>query len=260
MDLATFIGFITGGFLIVWSTKLSAGTWADMVIYWDLSSFLLVYGGTFGSLCVGFTMTDILAVFKVTFNVFRTQSVSPVRLINDMVRYAEVARRDGILALESVTGEMRDEFMVKGIQLAVDGTDPALIETILASELDWIGERHRKGKQIFDTLAKYAPAYGMLGTLIGLVSMLKNLQDPSAIGPGMALALITTLYGAMGSYFVFIPIADKLDNRQREEYYVKQIVIRGVMSIQSGDNPRIVEQQLKTFLPPQVRAAAERRR
>ncbi|MBI4230907.1 MAG: MotA/TolQ/ExbB proton channel family protein [Planctomycetes bacterium] len=260
MDIATFVGFLCGATLLFYATLGSAGGMQNMGMYWDWSSAMLVYGGTFGSVFVGFPFSDVVQVFKVAINAFRHKPVSPVRIINDMVRYAEVARRDGILALESVTGEITDEFMVKGIQLAVDGTDPALIESILSTELDWIMERHRKGKQIFDTLAKYAPAYGMLGTLIGLVAMLKNLTDPAAIGPGMALALLTTMYGALGAYFVFIPVADKLDNRSREEYFVKQIVIRGVLSIQSGDNPRIVEQQLKTFLPPRARAAAERRR
>jgi len=156
-----------------------------------------------------------------------------------------------------VTKDIDDDFVVKGIQMAIDGTDPELIEQILTSELDSISDRHNRGKSIFDTMGKYAPAFGMIGTLIGLVIMLQNMDDPSKIGPGMAVALLTTLYGALVANLVCLPLADKLARRSGDELLLKEIVIRGVMSIQSGDNPRVVEQKLKTFLSPTMRASME---
>ena len=141
--------------------------------------------------------------------------------------------------------------------MAVDGTDPELIEQILNSELDAISDRHDRGKGIFDTIGRYAPAYGMIGTLIGLVIMLQNMDDPSKIGPGMAVALLTTMYGSMLANMFALPLADKLGQRNDEELLRKTIVLKGVMSIQSGDNPRIVEQKLKTFLPPALRGSDE---
>jgi chemotaxis protein MotA len=173
-----------------------------------------------------------------------------------MVKYAEVARRDGILALENVTADIDDPFIVSGIQMAVDGTDPDLIEAIMMNDLEAVEARHAEGKAVFDNIGKFAPAFGMIGTLIGLVIMLKNMNDPSKIGPGMAVALITTFYGALLANLVALPLAEKLGRRSREEVLLKMIVIKGVMAIQSGDNPRIVEQKLKTFLPTRMRDAA----
>ena len=173
------------------------------------------------------------------------------------MKFAEIARRDGILSLESMTGTIQDKFIVKGIQMAVDGTDPELIEQILEGELDSLASRHAEGRLLFETLGKYGPAFGMIGTVIGLIIMLKHMEDVSKIGSGMAVALITTLYGAVTANLICLPIADKLRLRSKEEMLMKQIIIKGVMSIQSGDNPRIVEQKLKTFLPPTFRDIEE---
>ena len=173
--------------------------------------------------------------------------------------YAEVARRDGILALENVAGNIKDPFLVSGIQMAVDGTDPELIESILMSDLDAVEARHAEGKALFDNVGRFAPAFGMIGTLIGLVIMLQNMSDPSAIGPAMAVALLTTMYGAVLANLFALPMAEKLGVRSRKEVLLRMVIIKGVMSIQSGDNPRIVEQKLKTFLPNRLRETAEER-
>jgi len=176
-----------------------------------------------------------------------------------LVKYAEIARRDGILALENVTSKISDPFLISGIQMAVDGTDPDLIETIMSNDLEAVQSRHAEGKALFDNAGKYAPAFGMIGTLIGLVVMLRNMSDPSAIGPAMAVALITTFYGALVANVFALPMAEKLALRSREEILLKQIIIKGVMSIQSGDNPRIVEQKLRTFLPYRSRMAGSQK-
>jgi chemotaxis protein MotA len=176
-----------------------------------------------------------------------------------MVSYAEIARRDGILSLENATKDMDDPFIVRGIQMAVDGTDPELIEQIMDNELENLVERHENGKGLFDTLGKYAPAFGMIGTLVGLVAMLANLTDPSSLGAGMAVALITTLYGAIIANAIALPLADRLGRRSADEVLYKTVIIKGVMAIQSGDNPRVVEQKLRTFLPPSARREEEDR-
>ncbi len=214
----------------------------------------IVLGGASASVLVSFPLRSLTGLLKVTKNAFFAKSVSPAKVISDIVSYAEVARRDGILSLENMTKEIDDEFVVKGIQMAVDGIDPALIEQIMTSELDSLADRHARGKSILDAITKYAPAFGMIGTLFGLVIMLQNMDDPSKIGPGMAVAILTTLYGAIVANLFSGPLGDKLAKRSEEEQLVKSIVIKGVMAIQSGDNPRIVEQKLKTFLPPKLRA------
>ena len=175
-----------------------------------------------------------------------------------LVRLAEVARRDGILSLENHLNDGDyDDFMVRGLRMAIDGQDPAVIQTAMEQEVETLMERHAVGKSIFETLGKYAPAFGMLGTIMGLIIMLQNMSDPEALGPGMALALITTFYGSLLANVLFLPVADKLGNRNEEEVGTRMLIIRGVMSIQSGDNPRIVQQKLMAFLDAAQRMRLE---
>ena len=164
-----------------------------------------------------------------------------------------IARREGILALESHASEAEDEFLEKSVQLAIDGTAPELIKDILTTELAFMEDRHAMGQSILVAMGTYAPAFGMIGTLIGLVQMLATLDDPSKIGEGMAVALLTTLYGALLANMVFLPGAGKLKVRTSNELLAKELVIEGILSIQSGDNPRVVEQKLKAFVSPAVR-------
>lgn len=254
MDAATLIGVISGFGLIVLAI-ITANE--PLTTFQDTGSAMIVVGGTIAALFISFPMKRVFSALKVVRKALFSDHTTPHKLIEDLVSYAEIARRDGILALENMTHEIKDEFIVRGIQMAVDGTDPELIEQIMVSELEALQERHKLGKQIFDTMAKYAPAFGMIGTLIGLIVMLQHMEDPSSIGSGMAVALMTTLYGAILANLVFGPIADKLGTRSREEVLLKEIVIRGVMAIQSGDNPRIVEQKLKTFLPAAAQQAKD---
>lgn len=251
MDVATIIGSILGWLLIVGSILIGP---VSIKAYFDLPSVFIVFGGALGATLVGFPLARIKQLPSVAMKAVTIKETVPKELIKTIVGYAEVARRDGILSLESLTADMDDEFIVRGIQMAVDGTDPELIEQIMEAELENQMVRHATGKSLFEALGKYAPAFGMIGTLIGLVAMLANMTDPAAIGKGMAAALLTTLYGACVANLLFLPIADKLGQRAADEVLIKTIIIQGVMSIQSGDNPRIVEQKLLTFIPPSVRA------
>ena len=254
MDIATILGLLMAVGLVAWSIVSGAGDSAGAFVNWP--SVAMVIGGSIGAACMSFPLKNLTSLVGVLKNAFFTKPRDPRDLIADMVRFAEIARRDGILALEGMTNEIDDPFIITGIQMAVDGTDPELIEQILTDELQSVADRHSRGKALFDTIAMFGPAFGMIGTLIGLVIMLQNMDDPSKIGPGMAVALLTTLYGALMANLFALPIAGKLGVRSEEEIFLKTIVVKGVMSIQSGDNPRTVEQKLKTFLRPALRASA----
>ncbi|MHC4870223.1 MAG: motility protein A [Planctomycetota bacterium] len=253
MDLATLIGYLLGFFFLV------SGIGLDKIAgFVDVPSILIVGGGCIGAVFISLPMESLKNLVSVAKKAVFFESTSSMEIIKRMVEFAEIARRDGILALENVTENIQDEFLVKGIQLAVDGTDPELIENIMLTELENMQERHMMGKKIFDLLTKYAPAWGMIGTLIGLINMLGGgMDDPSALTAGMAVALITTMYGSICSNFLFGPVADKLQIRSDDELQIKQIILKGVMSIQQGDNPRIVDQKLQIFLPPDERSEEE---
>lgn len=247
MDLATIIGLIVGGGLLLLSVS---GNFSQFL---DMPSVMITVGGAVGAVFISMPLSRLLKAVSIVRQVFFSKATPPIRIIERLVHFGEIARRDGILALEGVMEDVQDRFLVKGIQMAVDGSDPEVIYDAMSKELEYIQNRHADGKAIFDNLAKYAPAFGMIGTLIGLIAMLANLSDPDQIAPNMAVALITTLYGALTAYLVAMPIGDKLATRSKEEVLLKEIIIQGVMSIQSGDNPKIVEQKLKIFLPPAQR-------
>ena len=253
MDVATLIGLVTGISLLLWAILSKS----PLSAFADGGSVAVVLGGALAAALISFPLGNILGVAKVVKNAFFAKSRNPMDLIKDLVSYAEIARRDGILSLENVISDVKDPFIISGIQMAVDGTDPDLIEQIMVGELESVAARHEAGKALFDNVGKYCPAFGMIGTLIGLIIMLGNMNDPDAVGPGMAVALLTTLYGALVANLFALPMADKLAVRSTEEIMLKEIVIKGVMAIQSGDNPRVVEQKLKSFLPYRVRKAEE---
>lgn len=255
MDIGTVAGLIVAIVAILAGIVLGGGSPLALI---DFPSLAIVFGGTTGAVLASFPLARVTKTHSVVLKSIFSKPVEPVQTIADLVRFAEVARREGILALENLVPEMNDEFIVRGIKMAVDGTDPELINQIMETELEALIDRHAQGKQILDTTGRYAPAFGMIGTLMGLIFMLSNMDDPSKIGPGMAVALITTLYGAIIANMVTGPLGDKLQSRDAEEVLVKTIIIAGVMAIQSGDNPRVVESKLLTYLPPGRRAAIER--
>lgn len=254
MDLATVIGNVLGWILLLVAILMGG---AGLVAYVDAPSLMIVVGGTMAAMLIAYPISVLKTFPNVVMKTVFSPELDPAGAIKTFVEFAEVARRDGILSLESMTAEIDDEFIVRGIQMAVDGTDPELIETILDADLaNQIG-RHQSGKALLDTCGRYAPAFGMIGTLVGLVAMLANMEDPSAIGAGMAAALLTTMYGAVLANLMFLPMADKLAQRAGIEVLHKTIIIQGIMSIQAGDNPRVVEQKLLTYIPPGQRVTAE---
>ncbi len=252
MDLGTIIGLVAGFALTIMAILSSGGNIAD---YLNLPSLLMVVGGSFGAILVASPMSRVLGVMRYVNIVLRVPVLEYERTISGLVNFSEKARREGLLALEDDLEEVEDEFMRKGIQLVVDGTDPDIIRSVLYNDLNQLQERHAVGIKLFDDWGKIAPAFGMIGTLAGLIAMLANLEDTSAIGPNMSLALITTMYGALFANLILIPIKSKLEDRDRDEALLREIMIEGILSIQSGDNPRILEEKLLSFLPPVRRDA-----
>jgi chemotaxis protein MotA len=250
MDIATIVGLVAGFGLVMSAIFMGS---ADSSIFLSVPSILIVVGGTLAATLINYPLSDVLNVFASVKNAVLHRENAPQALIEKLVGFATVARREGILALEAHATDAGDPFLEKGIQLAIDGTAPELIKDILTTELVFMEDRHAMGQSILTTMGAFAPAFGMIGTLIGLVKMLVALEDPSQIGNGMAVALITTLYGALLANIVLLPAAGKLKVRTSSELLAKEIIIEGILSIQSGDNPRIVEQKLKAFVAPTVR-------
>ena len=250
MDISSLIGFLLAFGLIIGSMLMGS---APISAFIDIPSAGVVIGGAIAAAMMSFPLKSMLGTPKVMLKVFFTKPNDVPGLIEQLVSLAETARRDGLLALEGRMDEVTNSFIKLGIQMAVDGTRPEVIEDIMRTEIDAIATRHRDGKAVMDQLGRFAPAYGMIGTLMGLIMMLSDMSDPSGIGAGMAVALITTLYGAIVSNAIFMPFAEKLGFNNKAELNSLEIVVRGVMAIQSGENPRVIEQKLNTFLPPKQR-------
>lgn len=247
MDIATVIGLILVAVLMIGSIIVGGGSFAA---FWDLPSVLVVFGGCIAAVLMCFPLKRLFGAPMVMKKVFLNKAEDVPALIQQLVSLAETARRDGLLALESRLDEIDNDFIKLGIQMAVDGSQPEVIEDVMNSAMESLASRHADGKAVVDQVGRFAPAFGMIGTLMGLIMMLGNMSDPSGIGAGMAVALITTLYGAVASNGVFLPFSEKLAYLNKQELRSMQIAMRGIMAIQSGENPRVVEQKLKTFLPP----------
>lgn len=253
MDIATVVGMVLGFGLMIAAILMGGG----MMWFINYPSLMIVVGGTIGVTLVNFPLGSIFGVMGVLKKAVFTKESSAVELIKNLVEFSRVARREGILALQSMTKQIDDEFLVKGINLAIDGLEPQVIGDIMDIEIEQLESRHKFGAEIFTAMGTFAPALGMMGTLIGLVQMLQQMDDPSSIGPAMAVALLTTFYGVVIANLVCLPIAGKLKHRSSQEILVKQLMTEGIKSIQSGDNPRIVEQKLMAFLDPKSRTDSQ---
>ncbi len=252
MDISTLIGLILGFLLIGSAIAMGAGA-AGFI---DIPSMLITIGGTIAATMVAFSLKELAGASSVTRKAFFHKANNIPDIIKTVLRFALKARREGILALEAEIETVDDPFIVKSLQLAIDGTSPEIMEDVLRTEVSHIDERHKLGQRLYKSMGSFAPAFGMVGTLIGLVKMLQSMSDPSSIGPGMAVALITTFYGALMANLIFLPLAGKLKLRSEQELLVKEVIIAGILSIQSGDNPRIVEQKLQVFVSPKQRTNA----
>ncbi|WP_430460383.1 flagellar motor protein PomA [Thalassolituus sp. LLYu03] len=242
MDLASIVG-IVGGFAMVIMAMVLGG---DLSMFVDIPSVLIVVGGGLFAVMMKFELGQFLGAVKIAIKAFSFKMSKPETIIEEVVELAGLARKGGLLSLEGK--EVSDDFLSKGIQLLVDGHDPDVVRTLMSKELRQASERHDLGISIFKNLGDIAPAMGMIGTLVGLVAMLANMSDPKAIGPAMAVALLTTLYGAMIANLIAMPIADKLGLRKAQEDRLKTMIIDALLAIQSGQNPRVIESMLQAYI------------
>jgi chemotaxis protein MotA len=250
MDLGTIIGIILGTVLVL----VAIATGESPIIFVNIPSILIVLGGTLGATLIRNPVAAVIGTFGVVMKAFMTKLTPPAPLIEQVVDMARKARKDSLLSLEKV--EIQDSFLAKGIQLCVDGLEPGQLRSILETEISFTVARHKRGQEILQGIGSAAPAFGMIGTLIGLVQMLTSLNDPKSIGPAMAVAILTTLYGAVVANLFALPLADKLKVRTKEEVLNMTVCLEGVIGIVQGEHPASIDEKLKAFLAPKSRAKA----
>jgi chemotaxis protein MotA len=251
MDIATIVGVISAFGLVLMAIFMGGG----LNIFINVPALMIVVGGTLGVTMINYPLKEVLGVLKVVRKALFSRTIAVKELIERFINFANKTRREGILALESELKGVQDEFLKKGVQLSIDGLEPQEIKDILDTEIDFIKSRHNLGAEVFTTMGTFAPAMGMIGTLIGLVQMLQSMDDPSTIGPAMAVALLTTFYGSIMANILFMPVAGKLKTRSKEEMLSKEMTIQGILSLSNGDNPRVLEQKLLAFIPPNQRGS-----
>ncbi|MGM0593073.1 MAG: MotA/TolQ/ExbB proton channel family protein [Pseudomonadota bacterium] len=244
MDIATLIGLL-GGIALVGAAIAMGG---DALLFFSIPSLMIVLGGATAATLIKFSLSHFINSIKVAINAFRFEIASPVELILTANEMADISRKKGVLALDGF--ETPDPFLSRGAQMLADGYKPELLHKALTEEMEQSHERHMVGQKLFRAVGESAPAFGMIGTLIGLIQMLNSLNDPSGIGPAMAVALLTTLYGALIANLVALPIADKLDLRSQQELANQQLIMDIVASIQEGHSPRLMVEVLEAYLPP----------
>lgn len=249
MDIASIVGLVICFGMVILGIATSGGLSAAGS-YIDIPSVAITFGGAFAAILTSNTLQDFVAGLKSFTLIFKLPSANTAEMIKRIIDLSNVARKEGLLSLEEAAADLEDEFLKKGILLIVDGTDPELVRAIMETELISVEGRHKSKIGFWESVASMGPAWGMIGTLVGLVNMLQNMSDPDSIGPSMATALITTLYGSLLANWICIPVASKLKSNNEQEIMEKEIMIEGLLSIQAGENPRVIEEKLKSFLAP----------
>ena len=255
MDIATIIGLILGIGLVLSSIAMGGG---GLMPFVNIPSLMITVGGAFSALLINFPLGAVLGVAGVVKHCFTVKLPTSKETIKQFSELAAVARRDGLLAMENNLAEITDKFMTRGLEMVIGGSAKEDIQTVLETEVAYIEERHEVGKKVLDAMGAAAPAFGMIGTLIGLVQMLRTLDDPSKIGGGMATALLTTLYGAMTANMFCIPLAGKLEQRNKQEMLIRELMIMGILSLLEGQTPRVIEERLSSFVSPKERAQEDK--
>lgn len=256
MDIASLAGLLLGVAMFVFGVLSNGGLEALGGMY-DLPSLIITVGGSISGVLGSMKLAEFVTGLKGMSLIFKENPDNPADTIKKIIELSNVARKEGLLALEEAANEIEDNFLKKGIMLVVDGTDPELVRNIMETTLECIEDRHKKVISFWEKWAELGPAWGMIGTLIGLINMLKNLEDASTIGPNMSVALVTTLYGSLIANWLCNPIATKLKENNDFEIMLKQMVVEGLLSIQAGENPRVIEEKLKSFLAPAALAGLE---
>ena len=256
VDIASLIGIILGLVMLLYGIIDNAGV-SGFINYLDFPSAIITFGGAFAATLASYSLQDFLAGIKSFALIFKAPAINTSEMIKKIIELSNVARKEGLLSLEEAAGDLDEPFLKKGIMLIVDGTDPELVRGILETEMISIEGRHKNLISFWDALGAMGPAWGMIGTLVGLVNMLQNLSDAGAIGPAMAVALITTLYGSLLANWICTPVSNKLKANNAAEMMQKEVMIEGLLSIQAGENPRVIEEKLKSFLAPKDRVSPD---
>ncbi len=256
MDIASIIGLVVCFILMIFGILFEKPVTA-IFAFLDAPSALITFGGSFCCILASYKLPDFIAGLKSFTLILKLSTMNVSEIIQKIIDLSNIARKEGLLSLEEAASDIDDEFLKKGILLIVDGTDPELVRGIMETELVSVEGRHKEKIGFWENLGGMGPAWGMIGTLIGLINMLKDMNDPSSIGPSMAVALVTTLYGSVLANWICAPVATKLKGKNDEEMMVKEIEIEGLLSIQAGENPRVIEEKLKSFLAPKDRGTQE---
>lgn len=252
LDIASLAGMLLGAGMFLFGVFSSGGI-GGLGSMWDLPSVIITFGGSIAGTMASNKLDEFINGLKSIRLIFNDEHHDPAEVIRNIIDLSNTARKEGLLALEEAANGIEDEFLKKGIMLVVDGTDPELVRGIMETDLSCIEARHKKTIAVWEKWAELGPAWGMIGTLIGLILMLNDMNDPSSIGPAMATALVTTLYGSLIANWLCNPVAAKLGINNSTEMMMKEITVEGILSIQAGENPRVIEEKLKSFLAPSAR-------
>lgn len=250
MDIASILGLILCIVLVVFAIISGDDGVAAIVNFVDVKSILITLGGAFCAVLTSNSMAGFLGGLKSFTMILKTPTLNAPEIIRKIIELSNIARKEGLLSLEEAASDLADDFLKKGILLIVDGTDPELVRAIMETELNSVESRHKERIGFWEGLGSMGPAWGMIGTLVGLINMLQKMEDVAAVGPNMSVALITTLYGSLLANWICIPVAAKMKANNGSEIMVKEIMIEGLLSIQAGENPRVIEEKLKSFLSP----------
>src|SRR5216683_5471639 len=257
MDIATLLGIVVGAGLVILSIFLGEGV-AGFKPFLNYEAFLIVMGGTFCSILVNYPIGQVFGIFKVLKKVMANTGEDTSEIVTTFVNFAKKGRTEGFLALEGDVKLLKNDFLKRGIQLVIDGSDQEFIRNMMETELGFIRERHQVGQEIFNSLGTYSPAFGIIGTVLGMIMMMSTLDDVAQVPRRMALCLAAAFFGLGSGYMFFLPMAGKLRRRSEEELLIKEIIIRGVLLLQSGVSPSIMEANLKAYLEPSKRALIQK--
>lgn len=262
MDIASLIGFLLGVGMFVFGVIYGDDgiNVAALGSFLHIPSVLITIGGSLAGVLASHTLEDFINGLKGFVRIFKASKADISEVIKNIIDLSNIARKEGLLALEEAANGIEDEFLKKGVMLVVDGTDPELVRGILETDLTCIETRHKKVIGFWQKWAELGPAWGMIGTLIGLINMLKTMSDPSTVGPSMSVALVTTLYGSLLANWLCSPVANKLIVNNDVEIMIKEVTVEGLLSIQAGENPRVIEEKLKSFLSPKMRESMSEER
>lgn len=252
MDIFTLVGVLLGFGAMILANILEGGNLGSLV---QVSAAIIVFGGTFGATFIAFPKENIVSLPKVIMRAFFESKLSPASVIKQLTSLADKARREGLLSLESESRTIEDPFLKKGIELVVDGSDPEIVGDTLRNELYVLEKRHKANYSVLESMGGYAPTMGVIGTVMGLVNVLSHLDDPSHLGESIAVAFVATLYGVSSANLLYLPLANKLKEKSQGEQLIREMMVEGIMSLQAGENPRVIEQKLLGYLSPSARNA-----